>query len=927
VFGQYQSSILHFDDNNRLVYHSDEDGNRIPDFSHAGYRNGEFELPVLPVLLEIGPISGDNTVHIQSAIDQVSELPLDENGFRGAVLLKPGLYPIYGTLYIKHSGVVLRGSGQGDDPAVNSIIKGEGTDRRTLIEIGGNNISKWRSEVPGSRVDITSEYVPARSRTFEVADASKFFVGDNIIIRHPSSPEWLAAVHYGDTAGDVLWQPGEIDMYFNRFITRIEGNKIKVDAPIYHELDRSLSQSYAWIFTRDELTTETGIENLRVDIETAGPEDERHPWDGIKFIGVEDCWAQNVTVLHFGKSGFWLEGATRSTILDCAAIEPHSEVEPPDRYNFYVGPASNNVLFKGCHASGARHAFVSNGASSVAGMVFTNCSSVDEYTGSEGHRRWGSGFLWDNTSFNSANTYRVLGLYNRGSWGTAHGWTGTNQVAWNISAPNNQIVVQKPPIGQNYAIGCDATVDNQGPWIHPAGWIEGTGESLLIESLYETQLSERLTYGVGPDAPAKLKSVDFSFTDTSRYVDLEWIDIALDEHQYVLERSSDSGNTFEVVAILNENSESFTDTDIVQDNYYYRLKAMNDMGASAYSNLLHVDLLAELPSEYPAIQAEDFTSTFGCGVATNRAGYTGTGFVDMGGIDTWFEWDCIDGGEGGSRTLIFRYASSDTNNRQCEINVNGIPAGNLSFAPTGDWETWLTDRIDVTLTSGMNTIRVTANTAEGGPNIDNMEVTGLYPPVIIPATISIDSGAIVDNATVSIPVTLTSGTGAVTELSFTLALDATVVELVAIGIGGAADDAGKTLTVAERDSDNILVEIGGNDTVMADGTVATIYLKAATTGRNGQCSDLICQTPVCYAPDDSVIETVATHGESCLELSFKPGDVDRNSLLTASDIQFVINKALNIPVVHNCDINNDGAVNAIDVQLVINAVLDKEISV
>jgi len=371
-----------------------------------------------------------------------------------------------------------------------------------------------------------------------------------------------------------------------------------VDAPIYHELDRSLSQSYAWIFTRNGLITESGIENLRVDIQTTGPTDEQHPWIGIQFIGVEDCWAKDVTVLHFGKSGFALGGATRCTILNCSAIEPHSVVEPPERYNFNLNSACNNILFQGCHASEARHAFVSNGTSSVAGLVFTNCSSVDEYTASEGHRRWGEAFLWDNTSFSSRNTNRVLGLYNRGSYGTGHGWTGTNLVAWNISAPINQIVVQKPPIGQNYGIGCDAAVSNNGPFPHPAGWIEGTGETMAIESLYEAQLLERLTYGVGPDTPAKLRSTDYSST-APKYVVLEWTDIALDESLYVLERSSDGGASFEIEAFLGENSQSFSDTNILQDSYHYRVRAVNDIGASAYSNLLRVDLLVATQTPTP----------------------------------------------------------------------------------------------------------------------------------------------------------------------------------------------------------------------------------------------------------------------------------------------------------------------------------------
>ena len=80
---QFASSILHLDDSLRLVYHSDKDGNRIPDFSHAGYKNGEADLPELPVALSIDPISGDNTAHIQDAINQVSALPLDSLDFEG----------------------------------------------------------------------------------------------------------------------------------------------------------------------------------------------------------------------------------------------------------------------------------------------------------------------------------------------------------------------------------------------------------------------------------------------------------------------------------------------------------------------------------------------------------------------------------------------------------------------------------------------------------------------------------------------------------------------------------------------------------------------------------------------------------------------------------------------------------------------------
>lgn len=595
VSGQNQSSLLQVDDDNRLVYHSDERGNRIPDFSHAGYRNGEAEIPDIPVVLEVEPIPGDNTAHIQAAIDEVSGRPLDENGFRGAILLKTGRYPVHGTLYIRHSGVVLRGSGEISKSKNFTTLQGRYNtpEQRTLIVIGSNGKSSWNNAVAGSRVAITSEYVPAGSRTFEVADASKFSVGDNVVIRHPSTEKWLAAVNFGDTAKDGPWVPGDLDMVFNRFITQIEGNKIKVATPLYHELDRALSQAYVWITTRENLVTNVGIEKLRVDIQTSGPEDkdEDHIWNGVAFNGVEDCWAKNVAVLHFGHAGITLRNASRCTILNSSATDPVSIITGGRRYNFEVASYSNNILFENCHATKGRHAFVSNGASKVAGIVFKKCHSSEDFTASESHRRWGQALLYDQTSHHSTTTNRVLGLYNRGDYGTGHGWTGTHQVAWNVSAPNNQIVIQKPPIGQNYCIGCIATVDNQGPFIHPAGWIESTGRHVFPASLYEAQLSERLTYGVGPDAPAKLKAA-VSTTAHTQQVALAWLDIALDEDHYVVERSTDGGNSFEVVAELAKNVQSFTDTNLLKDSYHYRVKAVNAVGSSAYSNIVQVHSLA-----------------------------------------------------------------------------------------------------------------------------------------------------------------------------------------------------------------------------------------------------------------------------------------------------------------------------------------------
>src|ERR1035438_5269903 len=69
----------------KLVYVPDEQGNTISDFSYAGYGAGGTPIPTVPVKETVWPVAGDNQANLQAAIDKVSALPLDKNGFRGAV--------------------------------------------------------------------------------------------------------------------------------------------------------------------------------------------------------------------------------------------------------------------------------------------------------------------------------------------------------------------------------------------------------------------------------------------------------------------------------------------------------------------------------------------------------------------------------------------------------------------------------------------------------------------------------------------------------------------------------------------------------------------------------------------------------------------------------------------------------------------------
>jgi PKD repeat protein len=481
-----------------LSYESDANQNRIPDFSNAGYKGGGVAIPEVPIQVIVSPVPGDNTTNIQDALDVVSSMTPDSNGFRGAVLLKAGTYPVSGQLYIHTSGVVLKGSGDGRDSPNGTIIYGTGNTpaQRDLIIIGGGENTKWEKQIPNTQQNITSNFVQVGSRTFEVADAAPYSVGDNIIIYHPCTIPWLEAIDYGGTASDPGWRENQYPLIFNRFITHIEGNEISIDAPVFNHLDRALSQSYLYTFDRQGLVSNVGIENLRVEIESLGGDDEDHIWDAIKVIEAEDAWVRNATVSGFGLSGVRIDNATRVSIVNVHSIDPVAQITGGRMYNFHISKYANNILIDNCYARAGRHHYVTNGTGSISGIVVLRSRSENPYAASEGHRQWSTGILFDNLI--DYGTYpgseMVMGFYNRGSGGTAHGWGAAHSVCWNASAvrpgKDAEIIVEKPPTAQNYAIGCKGKLGKPGPFDQAPGYIEGSNlaEKLVPASLYEAQL-------------------------------------------------------------------------------------------------------------------------------------------------------------------------------------------------------------------------------------------------------------------------------------------------------------------------------------------------------------------------------------------------------------------------------------------------------
>ncbi|MCG2587390.1 T9SS type A sorting domain-containing protein [Rhodohalobacter sulfatireducens] len=589
-YAQHTSSALQ-KSGERLTYFSDQEGNRIPDFSHAGYMSGEAELPYYPVKITVGPQPGDDTNRIKGAISYVEGLPVDENGVRGAVLLEPGIYQVSDQLKIETSGVVLRGAGSGPDPTDATILQVSRSFRGTVVQIGTGEYD-WYWNYRDPRTIVTTPFVPVGSRNFEVGDISFFEVGDNIILRHRSSQKWLDAINGGGTATDPPWEEGYIEIYYNRTITGIKDSTISVDAPIFNHLDRSLAETRVYVVDRKKLVEKSGVEYLRIEIQSSGERSENHAENGVIFHGVENGWARYINIFHFSSTGFGTANSRNITIANSGAFEPHSPLTGEKRYNFNSQFFSNNILFENVNSTNGRRSFVSNGTSVSSGIVFLNAHSRGALNSSEGHQKWSQGLLYDNVTFENPQTYFVLGLYNRGDFGSSHGWGAVHSVAWNVDAGGQYIFIQKPPTAQNYGIGNKGSVSGEGIYDHPTGYIEGSNTDAIPASLYKAQLNERLANGVPPDAPVLLTVSN----NEKNQLELNWNHSSIKETEFIIERSPGDGENFQRIATIQKSDSMYSDNNIGEKLYQYRVRAKDSNGLSAYSNVAFGE--AEFTNDY-----------------------------------------------------------------------------------------------------------------------------------------------------------------------------------------------------------------------------------------------------------------------------------------------------------------------------------------
>jgi dienelactone hydrolase len=515
VAAQSRSKWVYPGDDGRLQYGADARGNRIMDFSHAGFKGGGVRLPDVRAARTIGAIPGDNTSRIQAAIDEVSLRAPAADGFRGAVVLERGSYQVDGPLRIAASGVVLRGSGSGEN---GTSVRVSGAPHR-FIDISGTG--SWTTV--GEPAAITDAYVPAGADSFTVKAADGFRTGDTVLVQRPITDAWIHFMGMDTLVRDgnkQTWiKPGTF-INTDRVIKSIagpsmgsgpsqavsrDGNRITLDVPLSDSFDAAYLNppggsvvKYAFA-GRIELV---GLESLRVIVPAQDKPISESQYTLLRMNAVSDGWVRDVVSIDTQNSTTFGPTVRRVTVdnVHIRHTLPFTAPAAPADFAF----SGTQILLDRSSVSGQGVWPVVTQAGVTGPNVVLNFKA--DGAGIAPHQRWATGLLVDSSEFTGGTDKRPnIAFSNREYAGSGHGWSVGWAVAWNVNA--DYLLIQQPPGAKNWCIGCTgrpARVLWNGNAVAPPGMpsetFESPGAAVRPASLYLAQLRDRL----GPTALANI---------------------------------------------------------------------------------------------------------------------------------------------------------------------------------------------------------------------------------------------------------------------------------------------------------------------------------------------------------------------------------------------------------------------------------------
>jgi hypothetical protein len=428
-------------------------GDRIPDFSAAGFGAPGAVLPVVAEAVRLAPQpdAGDRDA-IQAAIDAVSARPLPSSGLRGAIVLAPGTYRLDGPLQISASGVVLRGSGSGDGGTVLSFEQPPGP----VIGIAG--AGRWRAAEPPRA--IVDAYVPVGAEAVTLKSAAGLAVGDRVVVQRPFTAAFVAEIGMDQIpprAGrtTVQWKPGR-GLLMARTIVSVTGDTVGLDAPVVDAIEAA-DGGTVWRYEFPGEITRVGLESLSIDATPVAPVAPLSLEQGraLRLTGVlvdraSDAWVRDVRFRNLSSYVVVDALAREVTLEDVHGRNDLPPWWPVPAFAFSVD--GQRTLVRRCSVT-AENMMIATTQSRAAGpIVFQDCEGEGPRVSAGPHQRWAAGILFDNIDVSGS-----VAVVDRGNMGSGQGWAGANVVVWN-SAADRGFHVASPPTAYTWIIGATGEI-------------------------------------------------------------------------------------------------------------------------------------------------------------------------------------------------------------------------------------------------------------------------------------------------------------------------------------------------------------------------------------------------------------------------------------------------------------------------------------
>jgi hypothetical protein len=275
-------------------------GGRLPDYSRAGYHQGEAPLPVVVPAASVkdfgavGDGAADDTKAIQAAIDATKA---------GAVLLPAGRYKITDYLRITKSGIVLRGAG----PERTVLWFPRGLDQvhpRAGRTSTGSPASGYSFD--GAFVTIEGDYqaqplakITATARrgdtAVEVDRTAGLAAGQLVLVTLRETPTHsLKTFLYNGDPGDIA-KGKQLDTKMVVRIAAVRGARVEFDRPLRFETRAEWKPE---IRSFRPTVTESGVEGLAFEFPATKYRGHfaENGANAIELRSVYNCWVRDVAI-------------------------------------------------------------------------------------------------------------------------------------------------------------------------------------------------------------------------------------------------------------------------------------------------------------------------------------------------------------------------------------------------------------------------------------------------------------------------------------------------------------------------------------------------------------------------------------------------------------------------------------------------------